>query len=129
MNSRHPSARRSAIHPVVGQEPYGRLRIWFGGAGPARQKRVCQTITITPGLAKLNFWLTLGGSGTGDFTVTLDSTIIFTANQTMIPTYADYVLVSRDVSAFADGQQHTLKFTESDPATAGGFNLFVTTSR
>ncbi len=102
--------------------------IWFGGAGSnaAENGYVSQTITITTGLAKLNFWLTLGGSGTGNVTVTLDSTIVFTANQTMTPTYGlDYAKVSIDVTAFANGQPHVLKFSESDPATAGSFNAFV----
>jgi Zn-dependent metalloprotease len=102
--------------------------IWFGGVGNgnAESGYVSQAVTITPGLAKLNFWMTLGGSGTGDFTVTLDSTVIFTANQTMTPTYGtDYTLVSLDVSSFADGQSHLVKFEESDPATPGNFNLFV----
>jgi hypothetical protein len=102
--------------------------VWFGGAGASTAEvgSVTQAITIPTGLAKLNFWLTLGGSGTGNVTVTLDSTVLFTANQTMTPTFgADYALVSLDVTAFADGQSHTLMFAESDPATPGSFNAFV----
>lgn len=103
---------------------------WFGGAGnnAAENGYVSQTITIPTGLAKLNFWFVMGApsGGTGNFTVTLDSTVLFTANQTMTPTYGlDYTKVSIDVSSFANGQAHVLKFSESDPATPGAFNAFV----
>jgi hypothetical protein len=101
----------------------------FGGAGnnQAESGYVSQTITITPGLAHLDFWMKIqSASGTGNFTVTLDNSIIFTADQTMTPTYgAGYALVSRNVAVFADGHAHILKFAESDPATPGTFSLFV----
>jgi Zn-dependent metalloprotease len=104
--------------------------VWLGGGGSSAQSGyVSQPITITPGLAKLNFWLVIGapGSGTGNFTVTLDSTVLFTANQTMTPTLggSNYHRVSLDVSSFANGGQHVLKFSESDPAGPGGFNALV----
>jgi Zn-dependent metalloprotease len=104
--------------------------VWFGGAGPnaAENGFVSQAITITPGLATLEFWMVMGapGGGTGNFTVTVDSTVVFTANHTMTPTYGnDYTLVSLDVSAFADGQAHVVTLAESDPATPGNFNVFV----
>jgi hypothetical protein len=102
--------------------------VWFGGAGSntAEDGYVSQAVTITSGIAKLKFWMFMNGGGTGNFTVTLDSTVIFTVNQTMSPTYnTDYTLVTLDVSSFANGLQHVLKFAESDPATPGGFNVFV----
>ncbi len=100
---------------------------WFGGAGSgeAENAYISQTITITPGLAKLDFWMRMSGKGSGNFTVTLDSTVIFTANEMMTATYTAYTLVTRDVTAFADGQVHILKLAESDPDTPGNFDLDV----
>lgn len=107
---------------------------WFGGAGSgsAESGSLTQTVTIPADSdATLDFYLLLAASvnGTGNFTVTIDSTVVFTANETMTPTYGtDYTLVSLDVSAFADGNPHTLGFYEDDPAgppTLSNFNAFV----
>jgi hypothetical protein len=100
---------------------------WFGGAGytQAEEGYISQTVTITPGLAHLSFWIKLNAAGTGNFTVTLDNTNVFTANQAMTATYANYTLITRDVTAFADGQPHVLKLAESDPATPGGFDVYI----
>ncbi|CAG0933293.1 hypothetical protein TFLX_02980 [Thermoflexales bacterium] len=99
----------------------------FGGApsSQAENAYISQTVTITPGLATLEFWMRMSASGSGDFTVTLDSTVIFTANQTLTSTYATYTLVTRDVTAFANGQAHVVKLAESDPDTPGLFNVYV----
>lgn len=100
---------------------------WFGGAGNgvAEEAYISQTISSTPGLATLAFWMRMDGRGSGNFTVTLDSTVIFTANQAMTATYTAYTLVTRDVSAFADGQAHVLKLAESDPDTSGNFTVDI----
>lgn len=115
-----------------GEARTGSWWAWFGGANfnDAGSAYLSQTVVITPGLATLEFWMKFkeqqaGEQGAGNFTVTLDSTIIFTANQTMTSTYANYTLVARDVTAFADGQAHVLKMAESDPNTDGYFDLFV----
>lgn len=113
-----------------GPAPHGGTwHAWFGGAGPsaAESGYLSQTVTINSGPATLSFYLLIGvaSGGTGDFTVTVDNTVVFNATEADAASYPTYTLVSVNVSAFADNGQHVVKFAESDPADAGNINFFV----
>jgi hypothetical protein len=84
-----------------------------------------QTVVITPGsAATLNFWLRIGASSnrpTDYFRVTLDGTEVFSVTAMLSATYATYQPVSIDVSAFATGTPHVLRFHAFIP-TGGNTN-------
>ena len=85
---------------------------WLGGAELARSAAVSQSMTLPPGIARLRFYLWIGarsGNGTDAFRVLLDGTPVFTATEAT-PGYTAYTLVDLDVSAFATGGSHLLRF-------------------
>jgi hypothetical protein len=100
--------------------------VWFGGTLSAEQGSVDQDVTIEHGTATLDFYLFIdaGTGATGNFTVTVDSTVLFTATEVNTATYGtDYTLVTLDVSAFADGGVHNVMFAQSNPALPGPFGV------
>lgn len=100
--------------------------VWFGGISSKNEAgSVEQSVTIPSGKATLSFWL-LGGvsGGTGWMHVMLDGTEVFTLTQADIPDYSEYTQVNVDVSSFADGAAHTLRF-ESQTFSGGNTNFFV----
>jgi len=113
-----------------GPVPHGGIwHVRFGGAGPntAEQAYVSQAITIPHGGATLNFYLLLGATvtGTGQMSVTIDGQQLFQVTQANTSTYGSYTQVSLNVSQFADGGSHVLRFGEADAANDGNFNAFV----
>lgn len=93
------------------QAPHsGEWWAWFGGIDDFETSYVSQQIVIT-GNAQLSFWLQIeSGSGTGNdyFNVLVDDTPVFTVTDNT-PGYTTYTPVNIDLSAFGDGQVHTLK--------------------
>ena len=88
---------------------------WFGGAEIVRNAAASQSMTLPPGIARLRFYLWIGarsGNGTDAFRVLLDGTPVFTATEAT-PGYGSYTLVDLDVSAFATGGSHLLRFESS----------------
>ena len=51
--------------------------------------------------------------------------LLFQVTQANTSTYGSYTQVSLNVSQFADGGSHVLRFGEADPANDGNFNAFV----
>ncbi|MET0554349.1 MAG: hypothetical protein ABW221_15000 [Vicinamibacteria bacterium] len=97
----------------------GTFWTWLGGAELARSAAVSQSATLAPGVTRLRFYLWIGarsGNGTDAFRVLLDGTPIFTATEAT-PGYDAYTLVDLDLSAFATGGSHVLRFegTTSGP--------------
>lgn len=101
--------------------------LWYGGAGnnTAEEGYVSQSAIIPDGSAWLSFWLRMGGTGQGVFTVTVDGNTVFNVTQAQTTTYANYTKVMVDLSAYADGGLHEIMLAEADPATAGNFSVFV----
>ncbi len=108
----------------------GNWWVWFGGTSGVENAYVTQTVVITSGsAAQLIFWFRIGvaGDGTNDFMhVLLDNTEIFSATKNTTG-YSTYTQVVRDVSAFADGQPHVLRFesTTNDTTTSAVTNFNV----
>ena len=104
---------------------------WFGSYGSLEETaRITQTITIPAGEATLTFYLRMevqDPADVGSLRVLVDGAPLFTATEAMAATYSlDYVQVSVDASAFADGEEHNLVFEESNPAgNPGNINFFV----
>jgi hypothetical protein len=93
----------------------GTFWTWLGGAELPRSASVQQTVTLPPGIARLRFYLWIGsrsGNGTDVMRVRLDGVPIFTATEAT-PGYESYTLVDLDVSSFATGGGHTLRFESS----------------
>jgi hypothetical protein len=102
---------------------------WFGGIEELENGALSQTLTIPTGTATLKFWLWIWssrGSVSDTFRVLMDGTPIFSVNATT-PGYSSYTEVSLNVSAYANGGSHTLRFENSCPEGLGlgwtNFNL------
>jgi len=93
----------------------GTYFIWLGGSNVLEEGSAKQSIIIpNKGFAKLSFHFKapiMAANVDDYFKVFMDSTVIFFANATDSSTYKDeYITVIVDVSSYADGNQHTLKF-------------------
>ncbi|RZA20176.1 MAG: hypothetical protein EOP93_06650 [Lysobacteraceae bacterium] len=99
---------------------------WFGGTAALEVGRAYQDVLVAPGTATLTFWLQIpvtAGNGADFLKVSMDNTELFRATGNATAAYTSYTQVTIDVSAFADGGTHTLKF---DSTTNGGTtNFFV----
>lgn len=86
---------------------------WFGGATGLEVGALSQEVVIPPGVATLRFWLdiTAASGNVVDFlTVTIDAAPLFTAFEFDERDYHPWTEVVLDVSAFADGGTHLLRF-------------------
>ncbi len=100
---------------------------WFGGWGarPAYTATASQRVVIPTGSARfLNFWKFVGRVGAGDtMAVTVDGVSVYSEPATTADT--DYVQKSLDLSAYADGAEHEVKFTLSHAGSAADANYFL----
>ncbi|GAB5536319.1 MAG: hypothetical protein Rubg2KO_25680 [Rubricoccaceae bacterium] len=90
------------------------------GNGVSESASVSQTVTIPADAtsALLTFYVQLGHSGdaTGEFAMFLDSTPLVTFTQADAASFSDYTAQNVDLSFFADGQPHTLRFVAVEVA-------------
>lgn len=95
-----------------GAQPHdGQWWVWFGGVADAESASVAQGFTADAVEARLRLHVAINAaSGTGEdaLTVSIDDTEVFRLTDADAADYGDYVPVEIDVSAFADGQPHTL---------------------
>lgn len=111
----------------------GTFWAWFGGAGAsAEAASVEQTGTIAAGPKVLNFyvWWSSSVSAPPDpaatFDVKIDGNAIFSLTPATASAYnTEYTLASVDISAFADGGSHVLRFEASNAAAAGSTNVHL----
>ena len=106
----------------------GTFWTWFGGIiGVAETGSVEQSVTIPGGVvATLSFWHEIpAASTTGFMSVQVDGNEVFRTTDADAGTYAVYTEVIVDVSAFADGAAHTLRFESTTDASAGVLNFFL----
>jgi hypothetical protein len=95
---------------------------WFGGVTTTQTSSAEQTVTIPRGKATLTFFARIvGGVAAGDetFNATIDGSSLFSAVRAT-GGFSTYAPVTRDVSAFANGLPHTLRFSFSNPTPNGG---------
>ncbi len=100
----------------IGAEPYaGDWFAWFGGVdgGEPETASVSQTITIDPDAAYLSFRFAINdaaGTGNDVFTAELDGEVVFLVTDVDMADFDGYTAVTLDVSTYADGQPHELRF-------------------
>ena len=100
---------------------------WWGGTTVRGVGRAGQTMVIPSGTATLTFWLEarVASNNPNDFlAVSIDNSELFRLRGDETAPYANYAQVTIDVSAFADGNSHTLKF-DSTKVAGGSMNFFV----
>ncbi|MCA9875226.1 MAG: S8 family serine peptidase [Anaerolineales bacterium] len=103
----------------------GSFWAWFGGITATEIGSLEQAVTIPNGRAStLRFWLEIpANSGTAFLNMSLDGDLLFSVTQADAANYPSYTEVVIDVSSYADGTVHTLRF---DSTTTGGTtNFFV----
>lgn len=111
----------------------GTFWAWFGGAGTAAETASLeQTGTIATGPKTLNFYVWWSSSvatppdPAAFFNVKIDGTTIFSLTPATAAAYSTaYTLASVDVSAYANGGSHTLRFEASNAASAGSTNVHL----
>jgi hypothetical protein len=112
-----------------GTGPYsGAWWAWFGGISAlAEDGSVEQSVTIPAGSsATLEFYLEINAANTtGYLRVSVDGDQLFEATQADAASYGTYKLVTLNVSAYADGSAHLIRFDSSTDAGAGPTNFFV----
>jgi subtilisin-like proprotein convertase family protein len=128
LNFGTPICNADCADPQFGFGPHsGEWWAWFGGvAGAAEQGSVDQDVTLPAGSARLSFWLQIPvANTTGSLAVSLDGAVVFTATEADQAAYATYQEVAVDISDFADGGTHTLKFEGITDDGSGALNFFV----
>jgi M6 family metalloprotease-like protein len=88
---------------------------WFGGTPLGEASSVEQSVPIPAGTsATLDFYLEIPVANTaGYMRAYVDGTQLFEATQADAASYATYKLVTLDVSAYADGAVHVIRFDSS----------------
>lgn len=111
-----------------GAVPYdGTWFAWFGGLAEPEVASVEQTVTIDGETAYLAFRFEINAAaGTGDdtFDVTIDGETVFMVSDADVDRFDSYTPVSIDVSDYADGQDHVVRFEATFPGT-GLTNYFL----
>lgn len=107
----------------------GEWYAWFGGATAVETGVLAQTFTLPAGsTAELKFWFKVALAGPAleaDWVnVKMDGDIYWSANGTQGTEFAEYTLVTVDISALADGGSHTLSI-EGYQTTAESVNFLV----
>lgn len=91
----------------------GNFWLWFGGFQDGSVDEIEQTVTIPEGNAILSFLLLLGGdanAGNNTLSVSIDGLEISNFSDLDAEDFAAYNNVTIDISAFADGGEHIIKF-------------------
>ena len=100
---------------------------WFGGIDTTEVGFVEQTITMTPGNnGVLSFWLwngAVGNAGVDDFNVQIDGTMIFQVFDGDATYTGGYTEVVLDISSYADGSPHVLRFESTTVLTGETTNF------
>ncbi len=102
----------------------GNWWVWFGGiASTLEVGSVQQSVTIPSGIATLVFYLSIpasSGNGTDFVRALVDGTPVFTALEGNPAYTSGYARVAVDVSGFANGGLHLLRFESTSSGTGPG---------
>jgi hypothetical protein len=101
---------------------------WFGGTLNAEQGFLEQQKKIAPGPKQLTFWLwwSDGDAATSTFKVKIDDDAIFALTGATSSAYrSGWTAVAIDISAYADGNVHTLRFEHSSQAGPPYTNIYL----
>lgn len=89
---------------------------WFGGATQPDTSHLLQEVTIPAGAGPLTFWLNItaaSGNGVDTLFLAIDDVELFRVLESDMPSYTGWTEVEVDITAFADGAAHALKFESS----------------
>lgn len=111
----------------------GTFWAWFGGAGTAGEAAsVEQTGFITPGPKLLTFYVYWSSSivtppdPTAFFEARIDGVSVFNLTPATASDYSSgYTLAAVDISAYADGNSHTLLFASNNTAASASTNIHL----
>lgn len=106
----------------------GTWMAWFGGTHAAETATLTQTRLIDAGAKRLTFylWWADAPDPAATFKVYMDGVQIFSlAGANSAPYAAGYTRVAVDVSAYADGNTHALKFEGVNVAGSASTNVFL----
>ncbi len=99
---------------------------WFGGANSLEIGSIEQDVTVPSGTATLVFWLRIPtANAPGTLDVLMDGENVFAVTEADAASYPVYTEVMVDISDFADGDSHTLRFESTQDGTAGVTNFFL----
>lgn len=105
----------------------GTVWAWFGGSSAGDQGYVSQPVTIEPGTATMTFWveqMVCGDGGASNYLrLLVDTTEVWRTDGTDPACgVLGYRQITVDLSSFADGSSHLIKF---DSVTVGSGNFFL----
>ena len=105
----------------------GTVWTWFGGNAAGDQGYVSQPVTIEPGTATMTFWaeqMVCGSAGAANYMrLMVDSTEVWRTDGTDAACgVLGYRQITVDLTDFADGSEHLIKF---DSTTVDGANFFL----
>ena len=89
---------------------------WFGGATQPDIAHLIQEVTIPAGAGPLIFWLNItaaSGNGVDTMYFAIDDIELFRVLESDMPDYTGWTEVEIDITAFADGAAHVIKFASS----------------
>ena len=101
---------------------------WLGGSSIGETGSVDQDLVIPfSRAAVLRFWLEIPSTNTTGFMeVQIDDNVIFRVTEADGQAYGEYLEVLVDITEYADGETHNLKFfTVTDPTEEGALNFFI----
>jgi hypothetical protein len=105
----------------------GNYWVWLGGTPNNEFGYVEQTLVIPSNATQLQFYLWFGSANypsiSDYFSVQIDGWEVFWVDATMLANYTTYTPVTVDISAFADGNPHTLNFSVSSDGQIVNFNV------
>ena len=106
----------------------GDVWAWFGGTSNHEHGYLSQKLVIPQGVKYLKFYLWIGyigehGGPDDIFSVEMDGLKVFSTTAAKYADYPTYTLVQVDISAFADGQEHTLKLSAVTLGQIINFNV------
>lgn len=104
----------------------GSFWMWFGGDVATQLSFVQQSVVIPVGALSVDFYFYMVPfTGNLTFSFKVDGTELFAVSQLDAAAYQAYTLVSVNVSAYADGNAHMLRFDYSDAFDVEGSNLHL----
>lgn len=107
----------------------GTFAVWMGGygGGAVETMHAEQAVVFTGANRHLNFWRMNArqGGGVSDVKFIVDGNTVHTDSTIALPAETDWVSQSVDLSAYADGQSHTVRIQYDHNGTGQDANYFL----
>jgi hypothetical protein len=107
----------------------GTYAVWMGGYGGGAPETMHaeQAVVFTGSNRYLNFWRQNArqGGGVSDVTFLVDGVVVHTDSTLALPAELEFVSQSVDLSAYADGQSHTVRIQYDHNGSGEDANYFL----